>query len=255
MKILLTTLLFSSLIITGCGKKDNPKPNPTPTPTQGGGTTPSTTPNPDGTYTIYLNLGEIGLYEGKKGQDFPSMFLENAIKISGKAGDALPGKDKITSTSGATFSNWMAYQGNGAPTRYDTIPAINNLILLANFTGGSGTIVPPQPGEGYTYTCTGLPSWITDNDCVIFAWAWEEGKEGSWISCTYGEGNKPTELSFKVENEIAGFLLARCAAGTTTPNWAQEDNSAGRVYNKTANIDCTSGTYSYACSAWEEYKK
>ena len=206
--------------------------------------------------TVYLNLGAIGLYEGQVGQEYPEKFLENAIKWTAAPGTALPGADKITSTSGATFSNWMLYEGGGAPTRYDVVPGFE-CILLANFVGGSGSNPgpnPPQPGEGYTYTCTSLPDWITNDGCVIFAWAWEAGKDGAWYSCTYGEGDKPTELSFKVAAELEGFLLARCKEGTTTPDWNIKDDSVGRVYNQTENIDCTSGTYSYTCSSWKEYK-
>ena len=210
---------------------------------------------PAGQVTVYLNLGAIGLYEGQPGQEYPEKFLENAIKLVAAPGTDLPGADKITSTSGATFSNWMLYEGGGAPTRYDKVPDFD-CILLANFVGGSGTdpVDPPTPGEGYTYTCTSLPDWITNDGCVIFAWAWEAGQNGAWYSCTYGDGEKPTELSFHVDGELEGFLLARCKAGTTTPDWSIKDDSVGRVYNQTENIDCTSGVYSYTCSSWKEYK-
>ena len=84
---------------------------------------------------IYLDLSSIGLYEGKKGQDFPEMFLENAIKLETKVGQPLPGADKVTaSTSNVKFAGWMYYDGDGAPQKYEKAPGYNNRVLLANFT-------------------------------------------------------------------------------------------------------------------------
>lgn len=86
--------------------------------------------------TVYLVLSEIGLYNGQPGQDFAELSLENAIKFESTVGAALPGKEAITSTSGAIFSNWMAYEGKGAPTRYDKVPGVEGKILYANFVIG-----------------------------------------------------------------------------------------------------------------------
>lgn len=83
--------------------------------------------------TIYLALGEIGLYNGKKGQDYPDVFVENAIKLETKVGDVLPGSSVITSTSKATFQGWVKYDGKGALTKYEKAPGVNNAILYANF--------------------------------------------------------------------------------------------------------------------------
>lgn len=102
-----------------------------------------------------------------------------------------------------------------------------------------------------TYTCTNLPDWITNDGCVIFAWVWSTNDAGSWKACTYGE--PATSLTFETSEELSGFLLARCIAGTTQPDWAIHDNSVGRVYNQTENIDCVAGTYSYACAEWKAY--
>ncbi len=220
--------------------------------------TPSSTPTPSGLpvgtkVTIYLVLSKIGLYEGKAGQDVESLFLENTVTYTANVGDALPGADKVTSTSGAKFLNWMAYEGNGAPTRYDNVPGVDGKILYANFSHGSGT-TPTQPvvptGDTATFTVTDMPTWITDDGCVIFAWAWQEGVEGSWYSLEY---TSETSAKFVAPSNIVGFLLARCAAGTTVPNWNQSEHSAGRVYNQSEDIDVTAGTTTYACSSWKEY--
>ena len=263
--LMLGALLFSALSLGACKKKsnDNSGGDGGNTPsggdvTPGGDDTPSggdDTPVPAGSVVVYLSLGEIGLYEGKKGNEDPGVFVENGLKIIAQPGTALPGADKITSTSGATFVSWMVYEGEGAPKAYSVVPSYN-AILYANWSGGSGTLPDdpvnpqPQPGE-ITYTCTNLPDWITNDGCVIFAWVWSPSDTGSCKSCTYG--SPASSLTFKVDGELTGFLLARCAAGTTLPDWNNKGDSAGRVYNQTENINCTSGTYSYQCASWKEY--
>ncbi len=233
-KLLLTALAaITGLVITGCSCSPRKK--------DGEGS---------GSITVYLDLGDIGLYKGKPGNDYPDVHLENAIKYKGDPGDALPGADVVTATSGATFVSWMCYEGEGAPKVYTTVPEENNKILIANFNGGGG-----GPTEQVTYTITGLPEWITNDGCVIFAWAWggSDAGGGKWYSCTYGEGAKPTSLTFTLGAEADGCLLARCIGGTTLPDWNNHGDTAGRVYNQTENIDLTSGVYSYSCGEWKEY--
>ena len=107
-----------------------------------------------------------------------------------------------------------------------------------------------QQGGAYTYTVTGLPDWIQNDGCVIFAWVWSPSDQGSWQSLAYGQN---ADASFDVEAELTGFLLARCKEGTETPDWHETGDVAGRVYNKTADITCEAGTYSYACGEWSSY--
>ena len=45
--------------------------------------------------------------------------------------------------------------------------------------------------------------------------------------------------------------MARCAPGTTTPNWKATGDVAGRVYNQTEDITVTGKVIS--CSSWKEY--
>lgn len=160
---------------------------------------------------------------------------------------------------GYIFENW--YADSNLVTLFDfaKVEITANWTLYANWTAG-GFVPDPDPGDDpvdpvdpvdpteITYTCTGLPDWITNDGCVIFAWAWEAGKDGSWIACEYG--SPATQVTFKVGGELQGFLLARCKEGTTTPDWSIKTDTAGRVYNKTQDISCTAGTYSYVCSDW-----
>ena len=99
----------------------------------------------------------------------------------------------------------------------------------------------------YIYSVTSLPDWITNDGCVVYAWTWGTGDAGSWHTTTY---ISESELRFGVDTEKDGFLLARCIANTTEPNWDEAGNVPGRIYNKTSDITCTSGVYSYASPEW-----
>ena len=102
------------------------------------------------------------------------------------------------------------------------------------------------------YTVTGLPNWIGADGCVIFAWTWSDTDAGSWHAITF-EGDTGT---FEVDEEKTGFNMARCTAGTTAPNWEIHDpdvTSEGRIFNKTGDVNCSAGTYSYVSPEWVEY--
>ena len=278
-------------------------------------------------HTTYLCLSSIGTYTGAETveADIPEMFLENTIVFHGAVGSALPTKAEVKSTSGAIFKSWVAYEGEGAPREYTTVPAQNNKILYAYFVSSNITItslsyegtpvktsydldqgettfdptgitvkahmsdgseetVPNSdiswgklvPGAtsvtgtyrgksvtvtGLTitgtvtdivYTVTDMPTWITNDGCKVFAWAWggSDAGEGKWISTTYTD---TTTLQFTVSAEITGMLLARCHADTTLPNWNEKGNVAGRVYNQTNDMKVSPGVYTYKAADWKEY--
>ena len=207
--------------------------------------------------TVYLVFGEYGKYQGELvSNKIPELFLEHVVAFQGKVGDALPGKTEVTSSvTNSEFVAWTAYNNDGKLTEYTKVPGVDKKILYASFSGGNGgtpsggsTPVDPPVGD-ITYTVTGLPTWIQNDGCVIFAWVWSANDGGSWRSLSYGSSNDAT---FKVSENLTGFLLARCASGTTTPSWSTSEGP-GRIYNQTENINCTSGTYSYACAEWKEY--
>ena len=107
-----------------------------------------------------------------------------------------------------------------------------------------------EPASEYTYTITDLPDWIQNDGCVIFAWIWSNNDSGAWRTVSFGEGN----VAFlKNGVELDGFLLVRCHADTVTPDWSITTDIAGRVYNQTEDILCTSGVYSYSCATWKAY--
>lgn len=230
--------------------------------------TPTSDELPVGTdVKVYLVFGEYGLYKDEAvNNKIESLFLEHAIELEAKVGDRLPTRDDVKSTvEGSKFVAWTAYNNDGKLTEYTKVPGYQNKILYASFAGGNGSDSSGGGSQGggeqggggqpvdpttLTYTVTGLPDWIQDDGCVIFAWVWGPSDGGSWKSLSYGSNH---DASFTVGDALNGFLLARCKAGTTQPNWDEHGENVGRVYNKTNDIACSSGVYSYACADWVDY--
>lgn len=104
-----------------------------------------------------------------------------------------------------------------------------------------------------TYTVIDVPTWVSNDDAVVFAWTWSTSDTGSWRAAHFIDAYNGTEISFVAPSDLEGFVLVRCAAGTTTPNWDATGNSEGRIYNKTGNQICSTDTFDYFCPDWEEY--
>ncbi len=190
-KKILLLLPLASLILSGCVMYNGKDPNASTDDSQstdtttdsttsednsnssssssGGGETPVTpdTPNvPTGDVTTYLVLGEYGLYQGKKGSDIESLFLENTITLTTEVGRDLPGKEDVTSTSNSTFKYWQAYEGGGAPVVYNSVPAEDGKILYAVFENGNGSSsVTPTPDDGLPKSGYGL--YFTDKSYAV----------------------------------------------------------------------------------------
>ena len=113
-------------------------------------------------------------------------------------------------------------------------------------TYSASTTYTAQPASYYVYSVYGLPDWVTNDGCVIFAWVWGASTEGKWVALTFISS---TAVAFNSDVEYDGFLLARCAAGTTEPDWGKT-SGVGTVYNKTGDITTTSGTFTYASPDW-----
>ena len=52
-------------------------------------------------------------------------------------------------------------------------------------------------------------------------------------------------LDFADMTAEGSFLIARCISGTTEPSWSASGDTIGRIYNKTNDIDVSSGLYDY----------
>ena len=94
-----------------------------------------------------------------------------------------------------------------------------------------------------TFKATSSATWITDDECVIFAWCWGGGAgEGAWYE---GTSDSSGGFTWDAPGDITNFLLARCIKGTTVPDWKNKSDTPGRIYNKTNDCAVTSGTTQY----------
>ena len=114
----------------------------------------------------------------------------------------------------------------------------------------SDTVDPSIPdGDMITYSISKLVDWIPKDNAVIFAWVWSPKNTGSWVEVNLDASDKTNiKATFQVDSELTGMLLARCAEGTTTPDWNKKENGPGKVYNKTKNISVEAGVTAYEYS-------
>lgn len=88
----------------------------------------------------------------------------------------------------------------------------------------------------YVYTATGLPDWIGNDGCVVFAYVWGDGIVASFHRAVVIGSQAKFDLDFEAQN----FLLVRCAKGTTEPAWGEN------IYNQSGDVTCSSGVYTYS---------
>lgn len=223
------------------------------------------------THKTYLLMSPFGYldFEGAqvKGK-VDELFYENTIVWQADAGTDLPDASVVKSTvAGATFRGWAYYDednDNVFPDYYTKVPAKSGLALKAIFdgtnAGGGGGGGGGTPAETITYTITQFADWVPNDGATIFVWSWGGGSgDGVWsrVELSYlGENNNYHNVTgtFLAPSDITGFNIARCSAGTTLPNWTATGDSAGRVYNKTANVDVRPGVTSYTAPEFVEYE-
>nr|MCR5401566.1 chitobiase/beta-hexosaminidase C-terminal domain-containing protein [Treponema sp.] len=99
------------------------------------------------------------------------------------------------------------------------------------------SVVSSTYTAGISVTVT-ADSWTWDGGVAVFAWVWPSGGDGQWVSCT-GSG---TTVNFTMSANCNNFLFVRCPAGTSQPDWGATGDSAGRIYNKTADTAYTGST-------------
>ena len=256
-KLLLTVLPL--LALTSCGS--NPQAFTPYVDHSAGVPTIHMAPGDHVTYLMLSKYGTITAAGAPVKGEVSELFYENTVAWVAEAGTALPGKDDVeSSVTGATFRGWAYYDEDNDhvwPDYYTEVPAKNGLALKAIFDGtsaggGGGGGGGGSPATSITWTVTDMPTWVTADGCVIFAWAWQNGADGAWYALTY---TSETSATFEAPSDLAGMLLARCAAGTTEPNWNETGDVAGRVYNQTNDVNTEAGktSYSFPDQIWKTY--
>ena len=261
-------LLASLTLITGCSSANGQQmpilkmENGMPTITFG-----------DSEFSTYLMLSRYG--EIKIGDEiqtkgaFSELFYENTVQWKAEPGTPLPDASQVISTEGATFRGWAYYDEENDhvfPDYYTVVPNVEGLALKAIFDGsssgggGGGGSSSGEQATMATFTLTGFENWVPNDGAKVFAWSWGGGSgDGAWsqVSLQYfGEDHAYTNVTgtFEAPSNITGFNLARCSSATTEPDWQATGDVPGRVYNKTANVDTTSGNFVYSAPQFVDYE-
>ena len=166
--------------------------------------------------------------------------------------------DRGTNNMYDVYKESTTWPGDGATV--EGVWAVYDGEAPAPSGSDSGQASDSQPAGAVQYTVTALPWWMPNGGSTLFAWAWGgQSGDGAWYPITI-EGNPtsgtegtPCVGTFSVPAEVTGFNMARCKAGTTSPNWTVKGDAEGRIYNKSGDVTCTAGTHSYESPAWTEY--
>ena len=166
--------------------------------------------------------------------------------------------DRGTNNMYDVYKESTTWPGDGATV--EGVWAVYDGEAPAPSGSDSGQASDSQPAGAVQYTVTALPWWMPNDGSTLFAWAWGgQSGDGAWYPITI-EGNPtsgtegtPCVGTFSVPAEVTGFNMARCKAGTTSPNWTVKGDAEGRIYNKSGDVTCTAGTHSYESPAWTEY--
>ena len=180
---------------------------------------------------VYKNAGEVVtpsraklIYESK----------DESIATVTKEGGLITAKAE--GTTEIVITDELA----NAPTKLETVVTVN------------------VAKDVVTYYISDFADWTPKYGATVFAWAWggDAGYPGAWYQVTLMYDGDPDDAfnvagTFKAPRNIEGFVLVRCALGTTTPDWEVEGDEEGRIYNKTTDVTVI-GT-SFVAPEWENY--
>lgn len=122
-------------------------------------------------------------------------------------------------------------------------------LLVSRGSGKENHVYTVQDGAAQTFTVNNLPDWLGNDGAILFASVERTNHAWHWVPVSFAG----TTGTFSAPNNIETFLLVRCVAGTTQPNWdLTSGDDSGRIYNKTGDIS-TTGVYSYDASGWGNY--
>ena len=196
--------------------------------------------------TVYLDIGDIGLFEGKAGYAISEPNLSYGVKLTTKVGDPLPGSDKITTSTGQTFKEWHYYK-NKASVEYTvekTVLGYDNLIYVASYNNDAP---PPEP-DYVTYTVNDIPSWVTEADYTFLAMTWTSANKQTWYPVTLSGTSMSVNIT---QDDAIGMNLVACYQGSTKGDWSNRTtDKLNRIYLQSKNINLSSGKTTYSSPDW-----
>ncbi len=180
--------------------------------------------------------------------DYEVVAYGTNYKVWANGGTSKCKKPTITFNAGtctitcATAGSEIMYKvGTGSYQSYSSSFSVSEGQTVYAYATADGCEDSDEVSKTYTagkaMTVT-ADNWTWNGGVKVFAWVWKAGSNGSWVDCE-GSG---TTVTFTAPNGTDMFLLVRCPAGTTEPDWSASGDSAGRIYNKTADTSITSAS-------------
>ncbi len=194
--------------------------------------------------TVFLDLGDIGLYNGEKGSAISKYSITNGISLDTKVGDTLPDGKVITSSTKQSFKGWLHYESDGVTvTECDKVLGYRDYIYVATFNDDA-----PKEKE---YTFKGVPTWLASGNYDYLLWAWSsKGTPSKWFEVKSFEDGV-IKVDLPVNNDYDGFNICAVYKGSTEGNWEiYSGDVKGRIYYQSKDITGTKGTYEYGSVEW-----
>lgn len=192
--------------------------------------------------TVFLDLGDIGLYNGEKGSAISKYSITNGISLDTKVGDTLPDGKVITSSTKQSFKGWLHYESDGVTvTECDKVLGYRDYVYVATF----------NDDPKYDVTVTSVPAWLKQEQYDYLAYAWKDnGKTTDYYWFPFELDNSGTATAeFTIEPD--GFDLCVVHKGTTEGNWKNKTKEeVGRIYFQTKDITYKKGTKEYISPEW-----
>ena len=116
-------------------------------------------------------------------------------------------------------------------------------LYVSKGSGKENHVYTGMDSPLHEYTVWDVPTWLGDGGAVMFVQVKRFNYSCYWVSVTYDSGNR--KIIFNAPENMKQFLIARCISGTTEPSWSASGDTIGRIYNKTNDIDVSSGLYDY----------
>ena len=220
----------------------------------------------DGTFKFMLSSGNDTVYISK-----PSLSSNNGYYIFGNGfTDFRSGGTKLVASNnnlGAYFDftatagqeiviKYVDYENDVVSgeytqgTGYDYLNSNENDSVITFNTAGRYDIYLNNEGKIYvaihaiTYTISWSENWVWDDNCKVFAWAWEHDKAGAWFVTSHNGTEQQCTVSLPYYCDR--IKLGRFASSVDWPN-----STWSSCYNDTGN-DITISSTSFSVT-WHNH--
>ena len=187
-------------------------------------------------YVYEVPSGKALFVPGSYHGDFT---IDDTVKMSAVAGQANTYELVAQLAPGDYNFKFVLADSNGSNVQWDLFNKYNRGVSAGGTASDTYLI---------NYTVSTSDSWAFDGGIKLFVWyEGESGTASGWKEVSYTP--KSSSVTISIPKTATKFLLVRCVSTTTTPNWdVKSGDGAGRIYNKTPDTNCNTGTSSYNVS-------